>query len=78
MHNVEKLWKSARKNLRKSCGEKSGKVRMLEFSTKREEVFHSMNEIVEKFYIGFTHKLTGVKNEFYTISTGLTNTTIIL
>lgn len=78
MHNVEKLWKSARKNLRKSCGEKSGKVWFSEFSTKREEVFHSMNEIVEKFYIGFTHRMTGVMNEFYTISTGLTNTTIIL
>lgn len=78
MHSVEKLWKSARKNLRKSCGEKSGKVRTQKFSTKCGEVFHSFSVIVEKFYKAFTHRLTGVKYEFYTVSTGLTNTTIIL
>lgn len=78
MRSVEKMWKKARKSLRKSCGEKSGKVLVGEFSTVRDEVFHNLNVAVGKFSNGFTHRLTGVKSEFCTISTGLTNTTIIL
>jgi len=78
MRSVEKLWKKTRKSLRKSCGEKSGKVWFLEFSTKCGEVFHNLSEAVGKFSRVFTHSLTGIKCEFYTVSTGLTNTTIIL
>lgn len=78
MRSVEKMWKKARKSLRKSCGEKSGKVLILEFSTVCDRVFHNLNVAVGKFSSGFAHRLTGVKSEFYTISTGLTNTTIIL
>lgn len=78
MRSVEKLWKKARKNLRKSCGEKSGKVRIQKFSTICGEVFHSLGGAVGKFSNGFTHEMTDVKNGFCTISTWLTNTTIIL
>lgn len=78
MRSVEKMWKKARKSLRKSCGEKSGKVWVLKFSTECNKVFHILSVVVGKFSNGFTHKLTDVKNGFYTISTRLTNTTIIL
>lgn len=78
MHSVEKMWKKARKSLRKSCGEKSGKVLVLEFSTKCNKVFHILGVAVGKFSRGFTHKSTSVRSGFYTISTGLTNTTIII
>lgn len=78
MRDVEKLWKRARKNLRKSCGEKSGKVLLLEFSTRCGEVFHNLSVAVGKFSRAFAHKLAGVRCEFCTVSTGLTNTTIIL
>lgn len=78
MRDVEKLWKKARKNLRKSCGEKSGKVGFGEFSTECKEVFHNLGGVVGKFSKGFTQELTGIKCEFCTVSTGLTNTTIIL
>lgn len=78
MHNVEKMWKNTRKSVRKSCGEKSGKVGICEFSTKCGQVFHKSGWVVEKFSIGFTHGLTGVGNGFCTVSTGLTNTTINL
>lgn len=69
MRSVEKMWKKARKSLRKKCGEKSGKVLVLEFSTTNEIVFHNLNETVGKFSRCFTHKSTGVKSGFYTIST---------
>lgn len=78
MRDVEKLWKKMGISLRKSCGEKSGKVRISEFSTVCEKVFHNLSGAVGKFSKSFTHESTDVKNRFYTISTGLTNTTIIL
>lgn len=78
MRNVEKVWRNLCKSLRESCGEKCGKLWIKKFSTKYVRVFHKKSVIVEKFYQVFTHNVTDVRSEFYTVSTGLTNTTIIL
>lgn len=78
MRDVEKMWKSLWVSLGESCGEVLGELWKSKFSTKCGQVFHRMGEVVEKFSWGFTHGLTDVKWRFYTVSTGLTNTTIIL
>lgn len=78
MHSVEKLWNNLWVSLRKSCGKILGKLWIKNFSTKSTRVFHRLGVIVEKFYKGFAQKVIGVRRGFYTVSTGLITTIIIL
>ena len=78
LRGVEKMWKNLCENLRESCGKKCEKLWINKFSTKFAGVFHRFGVTVEKFYHGYTQDMTGVMSGFYTVSTGLTNTTIIL
>lgn len=76
------MWKSCGKERGKTCGKvvekKVEKYCYWSFSTRCGEVFHNLSVAVGKFSRAFAHKLAGVRCEFCTVSTGLTNTTIIL
>lgn len=73
---VEKVWKILWETLWESCGKVLHNVKIFEFYTQKWVKILVFHDLVEKFYYRIYTGFYRGKNEFYTISTAPTITTI--